>query len=648
MRRWTVAVAAALAVFVVLWWAWSAVGLPPSGSDRLAVALPVAAVVSAAVSGPLFFWAGQPLRPSSVPLMAVPATAGWVYRAELAEVVSALVSSSGAVALTTGLVGAGGFGKTTLAARACVDRTVQRRFPGGIVWVTVGRDVGGPGLAARIAEVIAAVDGTGGQAFTSPEQAVRALAGVLAGRGRVLLVADDVWTAAQLEPFTAEGLPWRLLVTTRRPLIFDNVAARRLKVDAMPGPVARQLLTRGLPGMDAGRERELLDLTGRWPLLLNLVNHRLAADVSRGAAIDTAALAAIGRLRAGGPAALDVTDSDQRGTAVAATVDYSLDDLDETDRARFFELGVFAEDSEIPVRVAALLWQGTVGMEAVAAESLCERLDSLSLLTLAWISEVRVLVLHDVIRDFALSRLGRTGTFAAHAALVGAARSKLQAGDRRSMRWWQLPQTPDLAYLWSYLTYHLAAAGLESELDETCCDLRFLAIRLRSSGPAAIQTDLSRSGSPTASRLRGAVAQNVHLLGPFEPPDALITTFTSRLAGIPELEAQLPDLRAGLGAWTAWPSWPVPDQPPDALIRVLTGHSLRVNAVAIAPDGSWLATFGDDGTARTWAADGTPRALTAIRVDEEVSGCACFPSSTDLVIAGQRGLSPFSLKAPPR
>ena len=38
--------------------------------------------------------------------------------------------------------------------------------------------------------------------------------------------------------------------------------------------------------------------------------------------------------------------------------------------------------------------------------SLCERLDGLSLLTLAWAGDVRVLVLHDVIRDFALRRLG--------------------------------------------------------------------------------------------------------------------------------------------------------------------------------------------------------------------------------------------------
>jgi len=57
-----------------------------------------------------------------------------------------------------------------------------------------------------------------------------------------------------------------------------------------------------------------------------------------------------------------------------------------------------------------------------------------------------------------------------------------------------------------YLTYHLQAAGLGAELDKVCCDLRFLAVRLWRSGPAAVEADLARSGSPTAGRLRHVVA----------------------------------------------------------------------------------------------------------------------------------------------
>jgi WD40 repeat protein len=33
---------------------------------------------------------------------------------------------------------------------------------------------------------------------------------------------------------------------------------------------------------------------------------------------------------------------------------------------------------------------------------------------------------------------------------------------------------------------------------------------------------------------------------------------------------------------------------------VLEGHTSRVTAVAVAPDGSWIATSSRDGTARIW------------------------------------------------
>jgi WD40 repeat protein len=45
---------------------------------------------------------------------------------------------------------------------------------------------------------------------------------------------------------------------------------------------------------------------------------------------------------------------------------------------------------------------------------------------------------------------------------------------------------------------------------------------------------------------------------------------------------------------------PLPDLPHPALRRTFTGHTGSVEAVAIAPDGSWLATSGWDGAVRIW------------------------------------------------
>ena len=197
----------------------------------------------------------------------------------------------------------------------------------------------------------------------------------------------------------------------------------------------------------------------------------------------------------------------------------------------------------IPVALAALLWQGTAGLSAAESESLCDQLDTLSLLTLAWAGPIRVIVMHDVIRDYALHLLGSARRAVVHAALVDAARQatgpdaaaglprdREYSAESSETEWWRLPQTANYGYLWEYLSYHLQGAGLDTELDQVCCDLRFLAIRLERSGPAAMEADLARSRSPLAARLRRTIAQNAHLLSPIEPADALITTLTSRLA----------------------------------------------------------------------------------------------------------------------
>ena len=109
----------------------------------------------------------------------------------------------GAVGVTTGLVGAGGFGKTTLARMVAHDPRVRAEFSGGVVWVTVGEDAGGPDLAAKLVSAARLFDPAAAE-VTDPLAAGAVLGRVLAGR-RVLLVVDDVWSTAQVEPFLIGG-----------------------------------------------------------------------------------------------------------------------------------------------------------------------------------------------------------------------------------------------------------------------------------------------------------------------------------------------------------------------------------------------------------------------------------------------------------
>ena len=69
----------------------------------------------------------------------------------------------------------------------------------------------------------------------------------------------------------------------------------------------------------------------------------------------------------------------------------------------------------------------------------------------------------------------------------------------------------------------------------------------------------------------------------------------------------------------------------------LTGHAGRVAAVAVAPDGSWLATAGGDGTVRIWdAATGQERAVLTSHA-ERCAAVAVAPDGSWLASAGWDG-----------
>ena len=157
------------------------------------------------------------VRPSRVPPeLTVP---GWVVDrpAEMASVVTAVTrGQGGTVGITTGLYGAGGFGKTTLAQMVCADRGVRRQFGGRVYLVTVGRDLRGAAVAAKVNDVIKLISGEVAT-FTDPELAGRRLGSLLDSGPRRLLVLDDVWDAEQFAPFAEGGRRCARLVTTRVP-----------------------------------------------------------------------------------------------------------------------------------------------------------------------------------------------------------------------------------------------------------------------------------------------------------------------------------------------------------------------------------------------------------------------------------------------
>ena len=235
---------------------------------------------------------------------------------------------------------------------------------------------------------------------------------------------------------------------------------------------ALSLLSAGLPADQVALERatlvELAARLGEWAQLLKIVNGFLRDRVVK--ANESLAVAVAGanqRLDARGLVAFDPRDEADRTKAVARTIGISLELLAETDRARFGEIGVFPEDAEIPVGVAALLWAANGGLEEFETEDLLGRLYDLSLLLDLDLGQ-RSFRLHDTVRHFLRDRVGKEGLVAQHkqlvAALDGVPNEETDARTR--------------SYYYLHLPHHLAEAKERDRLDTLLLDPGWLKAKL--------------------------------------------------------------------------------------------------------------------------------------------------------------------------
>ncbi len=549
------------------------------------------------------------------------------------------------VAITAALKGAGGYGKTTLAKALCHDERIQDAFDDGILWITLGENPGD--LTGRVEDLIVTL-GDERPGFTTQDAAVSRLKELLADRD-ILIVIDDVWNRAHLNPFIQGGPRCARLITTRN---FDTLpaSAERVQVDAMQQDEATALLAAGL-NHDESLSRELTVLAsrlGEWPLLLRLVNSALRNRIENDKQSPPDAIAWINKaLTKRGLTYFDAHNSAERNQAVEKTISVSLELLDAKQRQRYGELAIFPEDVEIPLFTVKKLWARTGGLDEFDTDELCSRLNRFSLL-LSYDAERQRIRLHDVVRKFLIDQQLQNLP-SIHAQLL----------DAHSPRNDWSEMSADEVYLWDNLASHLVEAGRGEELVTTVKDWRYLVAKTFIRKSLSVEADLlaaeQLSPDDAALRLlRRNFVNSGHLLNRCKNRNDIETTLFSRLVHLDELKSLTADLQSNLKRPCVVPLAKLPDLPHPALVRTLEGHKVWITACAMSTDGSTIVSASADETLRVWDARSWVLRHILSGHEKGVNGCAVSADGSTIVSAsddetlkvwnGQTGVERFTLR----
>ena len=254
------------------------------------------------------------------------------------------------------IYGLGGIGKSVLAAKLARDPDVQSHFADGILWVTLGQQ---PDILPLLSGWIQAL-GDNDYKPTAVESASNHLRTLLYDKC-VLLVVDDVWNPAHLEPFRVGGESSCVLVTTREARISG---AHLHQLDVMSPEQSLELMTQKLSETlsDSARQQALsfAERVGYLPLALELAASQIEDGVTWRELVEDfqSEIARLEILDIYGK--IEMPDEEKRRKySLLACFNLSLKQLSSDQLRQFAWLGVIPEDVSLTQEKAATHWQVT-------------------------------------------------------------------------------------------------------------------------------------------------------------------------------------------------------------------------------------------------------------------------------------------------
>ncbi len=374
-----------------------------------------------------------------------------------------------------GMQGMGGIGKSVLAAALARNRQVRQSYPDGVVWIACGQKLTDDDLLKRQRDLARHLGGD--DKFSSLDQGKGALRQLLAAKA-VLLVLDDVWRAADAQPFDVLGPRCRMLVTTRDKGILDTLHGELVPVSLFTERESLQLLAEAVnvaPAALPAEAREVARECGCLPLALALCGGMAKSGHAWSDIVEA--------LREADLEWPENREAVEQHRTIWNAMKVSYDALPEQEKPRFAELAVFVADQAVPEAAAATLWEYTGQLSARNSSKLLINLAERSLIQLDQKTVVggkvrRRFRLHDLLHDYAVRIAGEPRTV--HQKL-------LDAYSRKCAHGW--PTGPDDGYFLQNLVSHLLNADRLDEAVALLTDLPWVEAKCRAGLVFELQND---------------------------------------------------------------------------------------------------------------------------------------------------------------
>jgi tetratricopeptide (TPR) repeat protein len=346
---------------------------------------------------------------------------------------------------TAALHGMAGVGKSVLAAAVARASATRRVFEHGAVWLRLGQT---PDLLQKMRELGLAL-GDEERHYQYLETARGYLQQLLQNK-MCLIVLDDVWEVAQVEPFQgALGPRCRLLITSRDGAIATALGAQEHRLDVLSDDEAYALLAAWTEEkFDEAASRDIASEVGNLPFALALCGAMIRDGVSW---TDLAAA-----LREADMAFLDRQFPDYPYRDVFKSLHVSIDFLSRsnpTTAELYRDLAVFPVEMGVPESAILKLWVDQPKVTERDARSVLVMLQRKALLRLEGKEPSRRVILHSLQYDY-LRKVSGDLTLL-HGRVLEAYRKSGADG-------WA--SVPDDGYFYEHAASHFIGAGRVDEL----------------------------------------------------------------------------------------------------------------------------------------------------------------------------------------